>query len=114
MSVLQIQNVSKSFGICVLLMMSAFHWTRGIIWPLSASPVAERPHLAKMIMGLIKPDEGFIKAEAYSLQMVFQDPHQSLDPLWNVREILKEALWRKRSLSAKANSRRKWSKCLWL
>ena len=28
--------------------------------------------------------------------MVFQDPYQSLDPLWNVREILKEALWRKR------------------
>jgi len=28
------------------------------------------------------------------LQMVFQDPYLSLDPLWNVREILKEALWR--------------------
>ena len=56
--------------------------------------------LAKMMMGLIKPDAGSIKAQAHSLQMVFQDPYQSLDPLWNVREILKEALWRKRSLSA--------------
>jgi len=44
-------------------------------------------------MGLIKPDTGSIQAEAHSLQMVFQDPNQSLDPLWNVRDILKEALW---------------------
>ena len=45
-------------------------------------------------MGLIRPDSGVIKAEGQSLQMVFQDPHQSLDPLWNIREILKEALAR--------------------
>ena len=51
-------------------------------------------------MGLIKPDEGSIQAEVYSLQMVFQDPYQSLDPLWNVQEILKEALGRNKNLSS--------------
>jgi len=68
--------------------------------------------LAKMMMGLIKPDTGSIKAEAHSLQMVFQDPYQSLDPLWNVREILKEALWKTPSTSGVEEVQKKLEKIL--
>ncbi len=55
--------------------------------------------LAKMMIGLIKPDGGVIAADKCHVQMIFQDPYSSLDPLWNVRGTLKEALWRQRYLS---------------
>jgi peptide/nickel transport system ATP-binding protein len=48
--------------------------------------------LAKMIMGLIPPDAGFIKAEAHSLQMVFQDPNSSFNPKMKIFDIIEEPL----------------------
>ncbi len=63
--------------------------------------------LAKMIMGFIKPDEGSISVEGVIIQgkpnirvqMVFQDPYQSLDPLWTIEKILLEALEAEASLT---------------
>lgn len=52
--------------------------------------------LAKLIMGLLKADGGHIQGDRHHIQMVFQDPYSSLDPLWTVRSILNEALWRGR------------------
>lgn len=100
MNVLDIQNVSKSFGHLCAVDDVSFALKEGDHLAIVGESGCGKTTLAKMIMGLTKPDRGFIKAQAHSLQMVFQDPYQSLDPLWNVREILKEALWREHSLSA--------------
>ena len=100
MSILHIQNVSKSFGNLRAVDGASVSLAPGEHLAIIGESGCGKTTLAKMMMGLIKPDTGSIKAEAHSLQMVFQDPYQSLDPLWNVREILKEALWRERALSA--------------
>src|SRR5271155_597635 len=98
MKVLEVQNVSKSFGNLRAVDDVSFSLDQGDNLAIIGESGSGKTTLAKMIMGLIKPDAGLIQAEANSLQMVFQDPHQSLDPLWNVRQILKEALWRQPSL----------------
>ena len=100
MSVLQIQSVSKSFGNLHAVDDVSISLDRGDHLAIIGESGCGKTTLAKMMMGLISPDTGSIKAQEHSLQMVFQDPYQSLDPLWNVREILKEAFWRKRTLSA--------------
>ena len=94
MSVLQIQNVSKSFGGLRAVDDVSISLEAGDHLAIVGESGCGKTTLAKMMMGLISPDAGSIQAQAHSLQMVFQDPYQSLDPLWNVREILKEALWR--------------------
>ena len=94
MSVLLVQNVSKSFGSLRAVDDVSFSLEQGDNMAIVGESGCGKTTLAKMIMGLIKPDEGSITAEPYSLQMVFQDPHSSLDPLWTVRGILEEGLWR--------------------
>lgn len=100
MSVLEIQNVSKSFGRLRAVDDVSISLDQGDHLAIIGESGCGKTTLAKMMMGLVKPDTGSIKAEHKSLQMVFQDPNQSLDPLWNVREILKEALWGNRSMSS--------------
>ena len=94
MSLLHIQHVSKSFRGLRAVDDVSISLEAGDHLAIVGESGCGKTTLAKMMMGLIRPDAGSIKAQAHSLQMVFQDPYQSLDPLWNVREILKEALWR--------------------
>ena len=100
MSVLQVQNVVKSFGDLCAVDDVSICLDQGDNLAIVGESGCGKTTLAKMMVGLIAPDKGVIKAQANSLQMVFQDPNQSLDPLWNVREILKEALWCQPSLSS--------------
>ena len=102
MSVLEIQHVSKSFGSLRAVDDVSISLEQGDHLAIIGGSGCGKTTLAKMMMGLIKPDSGSIKAGPHSLQMVFQDPYQSLDPLWNVREILKEALWKTPSTSGVA------------
>jgi ABC-type dipeptide/oligopeptide/nickel transport system ATPase subunit len=112
MNVLQIQNVSKSFGALRAVDNVSISLEQGDHLAIIGESGCGKTTLAKMMMGLIKPDTGSIKAEAHSLQMVFQDPYQSLDPLWNVREILKEALWKTPSTSGVEEVQKKLEKIL--
>jgi len=100
MNVLKIQNVTKSFGHLRAVDDVSLSLEEGDNLAIIGESGCGKTTLAKMIMGLTAPDTGLIKAEAYCSQMVFQDPNQSLDPLWNVREILKEAFWRNKTLSS--------------
>ena len=101
MNVLQIKNVTKSFGHLRAVDDVSISLDQGDNLAIIGESGCGKTTLAKMMVGLVSPDTGFIKTEAFSLQMVFQDPNQSLDPLWNVRQILKEAFWRNSSLSSR-------------
>jgi ABC-type dipeptide/oligopeptide/nickel transport system ATPase subunit len=99
MSVLQVQEAVKIYGKVRAVDGVSFSLDQGDNLAIVGESGCGKTTLAKMIMGLVMPDEGLIKAEPQSLQMVFQDPQQSLDPLWNVQSILKEALWRKKKVT---------------
>lgn len=48
--------------------------------------------LGKIILGILKPDFGRIELATNKIQVIFQDPYNSLDPKMCVRDILSEAL----------------------
>ena len=56
--------------------------------------------LAKVILGLIEPDEGKVIHHSEHPQMIFQDPYSSLNPAKDIRFILEEPLKNLTSLSA--------------
>ena len=64
MSVLQIQNVSKSFGNLRAVDDVSISLEQGDNLAIIGESGCGKTTLAKMIMGLTRPDEGFIKAEA--------------------------------------------------
>ena len=95
MSLLEIQHVSKTFNGLRAVDDVSFSLEQGDNLAIIGESGCGKTTVAKMMMGLVTPDSGNIKAEYKSLQMVFQDPNMSLDPLWNVRGILQEAFWHK-------------------
>jgi len=48
--------------------------------------------LGKIILGILKPDSGVVERATERLQVIFQDPYNSLDPRMRVRNILAEGL----------------------
>jgi len=92
MSILEIQHVVKSFRTLRAVDDVSISLQEGDNLAIIGESGCGKTTLAKILMGLIKADSGTIQVKPYSLQMVFQDPNQSLDPLWNIREILKEGL----------------------
>ena len=48
--------------------------------------------LGKIILGILKPDSGELKLSTRKLQVIFQDPYNSLDPKMKVRDIIAEGL----------------------
>ena len=89
--VIELHHIKKHFG--------AVHAVDGV--DLMVSPgqtlsiVGEsgcgKTTLAKIMVGLLRPDEGNVIVDG-KIQMVFQDPYNSLDPLWTVHRILEEAI----------------------
>ena len=52
--------------------------------------------LGKIILGVLKPDSGEVKLNTENIQVIFQDPYNSLDPRMKVYNILSEGLMLKR------------------
>ena len=48
--------------------------------------------LGKIILGILSPDSGEVKLGTQRLQVIFQDPHNSLDPKMKIRDIISEGL----------------------
>jgi len=48
--------------------------------------------LGKLILGILKPDSGRIEVATKNVQVIFQDPQNSLDPKMKVRDIIAEGL----------------------
>jgi ABC-type dipeptide/oligopeptide/nickel transport system ATPase subunit len=93
-----LEHVSKSFGSLKAVDDANCTVRPGEILSIVGESGSGKTTLAKMMVGLIKPDQGRIVTQA-GIQMVFQDPHSSLDPLYSVRSVLNEALYR-RSITA--------------
>ena len=61
--------------------------------------------LAKILVGLMRADSGRVSVGS-RIQMVFQDPVSSLDPLFTVRAILEEAFHAQKNVSLKERQQR--------
>ncbi|MBI4308811.1 MAG: ABC transporter ATP-binding protein [Candidatus Omnitrophica bacterium] len=102
---IEIKNITKSFGPVRAVDGVSLSVRRGETLSIVGESGCGKTTLAKMIVGLMRPDEGTIVAAA-KVQMVFQDPYNSLDPLYPVRSILAEALHTQRDMSARQKEER--------
>ena len=55
--------------------------------------------LGKIILGILKPDSGIVQRGTKKIQVVFQDPYNSLDPKMRISDILSEGLILKKERS---------------
>lgn len=55
--------------------------------------------LGKLVLGALKPDSGRVELYTGRVQVIFQDPYNSLDPKMKVADILAEGLILKRDTS---------------
>ncbi len=98
MSILEVHNIIKTFGPTRAVDGVSLTVHQGDSLSIVGESGCGKTTLAKIMLGLIKPDAGQITVAPHSLQMVFQDPYNSLDPLWQVRSILKEAFCHQKGL----------------
>ncbi len=94
--ILEITGLKKSFGKTLAVDQVNFSVDQGENFCIIGESGCGKSTLAKLIMGLLKADRGTIEVDRKTIQMVFQDPYSSLDPLWSVRSILKEAFYRQK------------------
>jgi peptide/nickel transport system ATP-binding protein len=96
--VLEVNNISKSFGSVAAVRNVSFSLRKGETLSIVGESGCGKTTLAKIITGLTKADEGEIHS-LNKIQMVFQDPYSSLDPLYTVRRILNEAFYQQKNVS---------------
>lgn len=65
---------------------------RGEILGLVGESGTGKSTLAKMILGMVKPDKGRIVHYSNRPQMIFQDPYSSLNPAYSVQWMMEEPL----------------------
>jgi peptide/nickel transport system ATP-binding protein len=92
--ILKVTALTKSFGSVKAVDNVSFALKEGENLCIIGESGCGKSTLAKLLMRLLKADQGTIEVDPKSIQMVFQDPYSSLDPLWTVRSILREAFCR--------------------
>jgi ABC-type dipeptide/oligopeptide/nickel transport system ATPase subunit len=97
--ILECKNIKKFFGPVRAVDDVSCVVTQGQTIAIVGESGCGKTTLAKIIVGLTRPDAGQVIAQG-KIQMVFQDPYGSLDPLYPVRSILNEAFYNVRNLSA--------------
>lgn len=77
----------------------SFEIPQGGVYALVGESGSGKSTIAKMVVGLLPPSEGAVEIEGAgpaaardrgAVQMIFQDPHSSLNPRWKVRDIIAE------------------------
>lgn len=72
---------------------------RGCVFGLVGESGSGKTTLGKIMLGALKPDSGEVRLETDKIQVIFQDPYNSLDPKMRVSEILAEGLVLKKEIS---------------
>ena len=65
---------------------------KGCVYGLVGESGSGKTTLGKIILGVLKPDSGEVRLGTGKLQVIFQDPYNSLDPKMKVFDILAEGL----------------------
>ena len=122
----ELRGVSKIYGVRGGVKFSALEnicleLKRGVAYALVGESGSGKTTLGRLLVGMVHPTEGEIIFEGKKLggwlgkerssfcrkvQVIFQNPYLSLDPKWDIREILFEGIWkmsgreRKRKITA--------------
>jgi len=75
----------------------SFDIEKGSAFGLVGESGSGKTTLGKIILGVLKPDSGEVKLRTDKLQVIFQDPYNSLDPKMKIFDILAEGLILKRN-----------------
>lgn len=90
--VFKAEDIKKSYGSLRAVDGVSFSVLKGETLGIVGESGCGKTTLAKIMVGLIDKDSGRIESKA-KVQMVFQDPYSSLDPLFKVQDILNEAFY---------------------
>ena len=96
MNIVRCEDLKKHFsstaGIVKALNGVSLEIKKGEIFGLVGESGCGKTTLGKIILGIMKPDSGRFFLETKKVQVVFQDPYNSLDPKMKVFDILAEGL----------------------
>jgi len=110
----ELRGVSKTYGVRGGVSFSALEnidleLRRGVAYALVGESGSGKTTLGRLLVGMVQPTGGKIFFEGKPLrdwirkerpgfcrkvQVIFQGPYLSLDPKWDIREILGEGIWR--------------------
>lgn len=91
-------NLSKSYGPVKALDNVSLTLNQGETLAIVGESGCGKTTLGKVLTGLVRPNSGTFTTKA-QIQMVFQDPYTSLDPLYPIRDILDEAFYAQKNVS---------------
>ncbi len=97
MTIIEIKDLRKSFGPLKAVDGVSLIVEEGKTLSIVGESGCGKTTLARIVVGLMRPDAGEVKT-ASKVQMVFQDPYSSLDPLYDVEGILAEAFWHRKDV----------------
>ena len=103
--IVQLKDITKNFGRLRAVDEVSCNIQAGETFSIVGESGSGKSTLAKIMAGLLRPDTGQVLTQA-KMQMVFQDPYGSLDPLYSVEAILQESFYRQRQYSKDERLRR--------
>ena len=96
MNILQCENIKKSFfgktGVVKALEGVSLEIEKNSAFGLAGESGSGKTTLGKIILGILRPDSGRVILETNKVQVIFQDPYNSLDPKMRVFDILAEGM----------------------
>ncbi|MBP7055635.1 MAG: ABC transporter ATP-binding protein [Candidatus Omnitrophica bacterium] len=101
MNIIKCSGIKKSFstrhGIVKAVDGVSLSIEKGETYGLVGESGSGKTTLGKIILGILKPDSGSLEVGTKAIQVIFQDPYNSLDPRMRVSDILTEGLILQRS-----------------
>jgi len=101
MTMLKCEDIKKYFkgksGVIKAVDGVSLNIDKGDVFGLVGESGCGKTTLGKVILGILKPDSGNIILNSDKMQVIFQDPCNSLDPRMRVFDILAEGLLIRRS-----------------